>query len=132
MQHSTVALKEIVRTFPQTTFHRDTQRFAVGTVDALIVIFDVRTATKWRVLEGHEGAISAVTFDAAGQRLASFSCAEGRIRYWETGNAGPFGLFSSKVGRCVQQFNVSPVCAPATLNANKPARTRQQTRVTVR
>jgi hypothetical protein len=49
------------------------QRFAVGTVDALVVIFDVRTATKWRVLEGHEGAINAITFDGAGQRLASFS-----------------------------------------------------------
>jgi len=57
----------------QATFHQTTQRFAVGTVDALVVIFDVRTATKWRVLEGHEGAINAVTFDGAGQRLASFS-----------------------------------------------------------
>ncbi|KAJ1490685.1 hypothetical protein T484DRAFT_1934562 [Baffinella frigidus] len=106
MQHSTAALKEIVRRFPQATFHQETQRFAVGTVDALVVIFDVRTATKWRVLEGHEGAISAVTFDGAGQRLATFSAAEGRVRFWETGHSGPFGLFSSKVGRCVQQFTV--------------------------
>ena len=57
MQHSTAALKEIVRKFPMTAFHQDTQRFAVGTVDALIVIYDLRTATKWRVLEGHEGPI---------------------------------------------------------------------------
>ncbi|EKX47741.1 hypothetical protein GUITHDRAFT_106293 [Guillardia theta CCMP2712] len=75
--------------------------------------------------------ISAVAFDAAGQRLATFSLQEGRIRYWEVrdeeededededeeeweggggqGNSGPFGLFSNKVSRCVQQFNVPPV-----------------------
>jgi len=47
-----------------------------------------------------------VTFDGAGQRLATFSAAEGRVRFWETGHSGPFGLFSSKVGRCVQQFTV--------------------------
>jgi len=109
MQQSTSALKEIVRRFPQAAFHQETQRFAVGTVDALVVIFDVRTATKWRVLEGHDGPVSAVAFDAAGQRLATFSLQEGRIRYWETGNSGPFGLFSNKVSRCVQQFNVPPV-----------------------
>ena len=28
---------------------------------------------------------------------------EGRVRYWDTGSSGPFGLFSNKVGRCVQQ-----------------------------
>lgn len=83
----------------------------MGTVDALVVIFDVRTATKWRVLEGHEGAINAVTFDGAGQRLASFSVQEGRVRFWETGSTGPFGLFSNKVGRCVQQFTVPQVCS---------------------
>ncbi len=57
MQHSTAALKEIVRKFPMAAFHQDTQRFAVGTTDALVVIYDLRTATKWRVLEGHECAI---------------------------------------------------------------------------
>jgi len=106
MQHTTAALKEIVRKFPMAAFHQDTQRFAVGTVDALIVIYDLRTASKWRVLEGHEGAISTVAFDAGGHRLASFSCDEGRVRYWEAGTSGPFGLFGSKVGRCVQQFTV--------------------------
>lgn len=60
MQHSTAALKEFVRKFPMAAFHQDTQRFAVGTVDALVVIYDLRTATKWRVLEGHEGAIRHV------------------------------------------------------------------------
>ena len=62
------------------------------------------------VTPGHEGAINAVTFDGAGQRLATFSAAEGRVRFWETGHSGPFGLFSSKVGRCVQQFTVPHVC----------------------
>ena len=37
---------------------------------------------------GHEGAINAVTFDGAGQRLATFSAAEGRVRFWETGHSG--------------------------------------------
>ena len=27
----------------------------------------------------------------------------------QTGNSGPFGLFSNKVSRCVQQFKVPPV-----------------------
>lgn len=35
------------------TFHQQTQRFSVGCTDGLIVLYDLRTATKWKVLEGH-------------------------------------------------------------------------------
>jgi len=39
------------------SFHQPSQRFAVGTVESNILVYDLRTATKMRVLEGTEGAV---------------------------------------------------------------------------
>lgn len=50
---ATASLFQLVRRFPMVTFHQQTQRFAVGCTDGLIVLYDLRTATKWKVLEGH-------------------------------------------------------------------------------
>ena len=49
LQASTKALHELVKRFPVVAFHQRSQRFAVGTSGKLIIIYDLRTATKWRL-----------------------------------------------------------------------------------
>ncbi len=45
----------LVQKYPSVAFHQKTQLFAVGTGasnQSQIMIYDLRTATKWRILEG--------------------------------------------------------------------------------
>ena len=48
---STTALRELVKRYPMMTFHQETQRLAVGTSDGVVLIYDLRTATKWRIFQ---------------------------------------------------------------------------------
>ena len=76
LRASTRALHELVKRYPMVSFHQETQRYAVGTVEAAIIIYDLRTATKWRILSGHTHPVAAVAFVHGGEVLASYS-AEG-------------------------------------------------------
>jgi WD40 repeat protein len=62
------------------SFHQNTQRFAIGTKDKLIIIYDLRTAAKWRILEGHEKPITSLDFDKTGKFIASYSNLDLSIR----------------------------------------------------
>ncbi|EER03221.1 conserved hypothetical protein [Perkinsus marinus ATCC 50983] len=87
---ATSALHEMVKTFPNTSFDQSTQRFAVAK-DAVIIVYDLRTASKWRVFEGHSGDISAIAFDPTGAQLASYSAQDATLRIDQCGSTGFFG-----------------------------------------
>jgi hypothetical protein len=79
LHSSTAALHVLVQKYPMTSFHQKSQRFAVGTgiaQQSVIIIYDLRTAIKWRILEGHRGNISAISFNAQGNVLVSYSADE--------------------------------------------------------
>ncbi|CBZ53604.1 hypothetical protein NCLIV_033910 [Neospora caninum Liverpool] len=88
---ATAALFHLVRCFPMATFHQQTQRFAVGCADGLIILYDLRTATKWKVLEGHTGAVNCLSFSDDGSLLASYSSADCTMRLWQSSSSGFFG-----------------------------------------
>ena len=60
-------------------------------MESTIIIYDLRTATKWRVLDGTEGAVSAVAFEKEGERMASYCAYEHAVRIWATRSPGLFG-----------------------------------------
>ncbi len=96
-------LYTIVNKFPMVSFHQDTQRLAIGTHDALILMYDLRAHSKWRILEGHTSPITALAFDKQGKRVASFAKDENNIRVWKVFNyyhcqIGLTGFFSSILG----------------------------------
>lgn len=70
---------------------QETQRFALGCVDHTIVVFDLRTACRWRVFKGHTSPISALSFAPTGEVLASYAVNDGTVRLWPNGNTGFFG-----------------------------------------
>lgn len=47
----TLNLSELVRIFPMVSFHSSSQRLAVGGNNGVVIIFDVRTATRAAILE---------------------------------------------------------------------------------
>jgi WD40 repeat protein len=87
------------------SFHHDSQRLAVGSPDNVIVIYDLKTASRWHVLEGHKQSISAVAFSDNGKVLASYSINDSTVRIWQTGTSF-FGILGSRPP-CVKQYTVS-------------------------
>ncbi|OQS02522.1 hypothetical protein THRCLA_05106 [Thraustotheca clavata] len=113
---STKCLHDLVKRFPMVDFHKTTQRLAVGTMEGVVLLFDLRTATKWRVLEGHTTPISAVQFRKDGAMLISYSSRDASIRWW---NITPGGILSLlKVQQsCVRHLQL----APLTQHLQRPA-----------
>lgn len=107
LELSTRCLHNLVRRFPMVDFHKETQRLAIGTMEAVIFIYDLRTATKWRVLDGHTAAISAVAFrQIDGHMLVSYAAREGSVRWWNSGNAGLFGGMLKMQQSCLKEHKL--------------------------
>mmetsp|Transcript_8231 Transcript_8231/g.19901 ORF Transcript_8231/g.19901 Transcript_8231/m.19901 type:complete len:468 (-) Transcript_8231:87-1490(-) len=105
LQAGTLALRELVKRYPMAAFHQTSQKLGIGTVTGVVLIYDLRTATKWRILQGHNGAVSAVAFAAGGDLVASFSAADSTLRWWQAGSSTFFGYFGLH-GHCHKVLNV--------------------------
>ena len=114
LQASTKALHELVKRFPVVAFHQRSQRFAVGTSGKLIIIYDLRTATKWRLLEGHQGIISALAFAPDGSSLASYSLEEKCVKTWQAGSSGWMGGILGLSAKCIKTIPLTPINTPTT------------------
>ena len=66
----------------------------------------MRTAAKWRILEGHEGPISSLAFDKQGKYIASFSNTDLTLRIWKVGSTGFFGSILGMSGKHYKLFKV--------------------------
>lgn len=101
-----IAIKSLLEHYPMVSFHQDTQRLAIGTIEASIIVYDLRTAQKWRILEGHTAPLSVISFSSDGSTLVSYSYQESSVKVWKTGNTGFFsGLFDVQ-GKCMETIPV--------------------------
>ncbi|KAG0023415.1 hypothetical protein BGZ81_008142 [Podila clonocystis] len=90
----TSVLLDLVQSFPQLDFHVGSQKLAVGTLEGAIIVYDLQTATRWQILEGHTKPVSAVSFSRDGKTIVSCSIKEGNVRLWHP-NPGFFGMLMS-------------------------------------
>ena len=107
LRASTTAIRELVKRYPMMAFHQATQRLAVGTVEGVVLIYDLKTATKWRILNGHERAVTAVAFSKSGEHLASIAPEEQAIRFWLAGSQGLFSFLGLQ-GSCLHTTTLDP------------------------
>ncbi|GAA5940493.1 WD40 repeat domain-containing protein [Sporobolomyces koalae] len=84
-QTATVILNELVRTFPSIDFHGKSQRLAIGTHEGSGIVWDLKTATRLYVLEGHRRPLTAVSWSPDGHRLVTVSLDESKVCVWKTG-----------------------------------------------
>eukprot|EP00397_Hematodinium_sp_SG-2012_P012893 GEMP01013077.1.p1 GENE.GEMP01013077.1~~GEMP01013077.1.p1 ORF type:complete len:684 (+),score=100.69 GEMP01013077.1:1045-3096(+) len=104
---ATQALHQIVQVLPMATFHQETQRFAVGTSLGPVHVYDLRTATKWRILEGHQCKVLAIAFSADGQKLASYAV-DGAAMVWQISSSGILG-FLGVAGKMIKCHSLEPI-----------------------
>ncbi|KAJ7626280.1 hypothetical protein DFH06DRAFT_737359 [Mycena polygramma] len=84
---ATEILGHVVKTFPTVDFYMATQRLAVGTSEGAIVMYDLKTAIRLYVLEGHKKPISACSFSPDGRRLVTLSLEESVVLVWKVGSS---------------------------------------------
>ncbi|KAG8964046.1 hypothetical protein FRC05_004330 [Tulasnella sp. 425] len=80
-------LGHVVRTFPTVDFHKATQRLALGTNEGAVIMYDLKTATRLYVLEGHKKRLTAVSFSPDGRRLVTASLDESVVMVWKVGSS---------------------------------------------
>lgn len=78
--------------FPSIDFHGKSQRLAVGTAEGAAIVFDLRTATRLYVLEGHNRPVTALSWSPDGHRLVTVSLEENRVVVWRV-SGGILGMF---------------------------------------
>ena len=83
----------------QVSFHQSAQRLAVGCAAGTVVVYDLKTASRWHQLVGHKGMVrsracrsgcptlfvsqvSAVAFGVGGKLLVSVSLHDRTLRVW--------------------------------------------------
>ncbi|KAJ3759980.1 hypothetical protein EV360DRAFT_81604 [Lentinula raphanica] len=84
---ATEILGHVVKTFPTVDFHMPSQRLAVGTSEGAMVMYDLKTAIRLYVLEGHKKSISACSFSPDGRRLVTLSLEESVVLVWKVGTS---------------------------------------------
>lgn len=110
----TTALHALTKSYPMVSFHQQSQLFAVGTDQrqkSLIIIYDLRTSTRWRLLEGHNGDISAIAFSDDGSMLSSYSGNESppTVRVWRTGSHGLISGLLGLQGKCLRTIHLREI-----------------------
>ena len=63
------------------------QKLAVGTSEGAVVMYDLKTATRLYVLEGHRKRTTACSFSPDGRRLATVSVEERVALVWKVGSS---------------------------------------------
>ncbi|KAF8575607.1 hypothetical protein K439DRAFT_1398053 [Ramaria rubella] len=84
---ATEILGQVVKTFPSVDFHMQSQRLCVGTNEGAVIMYDLKTATRLYVLEGHKKRLAGCSFSPDGRRLATVSLEESIVRVWKVGSS---------------------------------------------
>ncbi|TFK39093.1 hypothetical protein BDQ12DRAFT_683016 [Crucibulum laeve] len=77
----------VVKTFPTVDFHMANQRLAVGSNEGAVIMYDLKTAIRLYVLEGHKKQITACSFSPDGRRLVTLSLEESVVLVWKVGSS---------------------------------------------
>eukprot|EP00002_Diphylleia_rotans_P002894 TRINITY_DN11889_c0_g1_i8.p1 TRINITY_DN11889_c0_g1~~TRINITY_DN11889_c0_g1_i8.p1 ORF type:complete len:1063 (+),score=149.18 TRINITY_DN11889_c0_g1_i8:72-3260(+) len=69
----TLFIHQIIKIFPNISFHAATQRLAVGTREKIVLVYDLKTANRIHTIEGHTEPVTCVCFSNDGKMVASYS-----------------------------------------------------------
>ncbi|CAK5284382.1 unnamed protein product [Mycena citricolor] len=84
---ATEIIGHVVKTFRSVDFHMGSQRLAVGTSEGALVMYDLKTAIRLYILEGHKKRVTACSFSPDGRRLVTLSLEESVVLVWKVGTS---------------------------------------------
>jgi WD40 repeat protein len=99
----------------------------VGTLEGASVIYDVRTATRSVVLEGHIGPVVVLAFSPDAKLIATCSLVDQSVRVWHT-NLSLFGIITSSISHGLGSHQPKPTSSTSestkeTSGSQKPHKT---------
>lgn len=106
MDKASHTLKTLILRLPNVAFCQTKQRLAIGTIDNLIVIYDLKTASQWKILKGHSGPVCAVEFEKNGNFLASYSTIDCTVKIWKLKTGFIQDLIGSHSGQAIKSFQL--------------------------
>lgn len=87
---ATATIHSMLKKFHYSAFHQNTQHIFLPNELNEIVIFDLRTALRWKSLKGHNETIVALAIEEDGNLVASFSYKDKVLKVWKLGSEGFF------------------------------------------
>jgi len=87
-------LQQLIVKLPMVTFSQEKQRLGIGLLDRKICIYDMKTTSKLKEFEAHQGPVSALEFSETGNYIASYSSEDLTLKVWKTET----GFFSGLLG----------------------------------
>ncbi|RCI03449.1 hypothetical protein CU098_002139, partial [Rhizopus stolonifer] len=106
LSSATSILHDLVKMYPTIDFSSSAQKLAVGTLEGASVIYDVRTATRSIVLEGHIGPVSVLAFSPDAKLIATCSLVDQSVRVWHT-HLSLLGMITSSFSQGLSAPNPS-------------------------
>lgn len=103
---ATKTLRSILNRYPYTTFNQKTQHFAVANNFNKIIIYDLKMALEWKILQGHTKTISAICIHEEGKLLASFSYEEERLLIFKIDYPGFFASILARSDRIEKEVSM--------------------------
>jgi WD40 repeat protein len=94
-------MKSLLKRYHFCSFHKDSQHLFVPGNSNEIIIYDLRTAMRWKSLKGHEGLIECIAVQDGGQIVASFSRKDKEIKLWKIHSSG---FFENILGNSTQLY----------------------------
>ncbi|ORZ11171.1 hypothetical protein BCR42DRAFT_421704 [Absidia repens] len=81
---ATATLHDLVNRYSSVDFSSSAQKLVVGTLEGATIVYDLQTATRSAVFEGHTGAVSVVKFSPDAKWIATGSLLDHTVRVWHS------------------------------------------------
>ncbi|KAF7727899.1 hypothetical protein EC973_006898 [Apophysomyces ossiformis] len=102
LQSATSILHDLVKTYPFVDFSGSAQKLAIGTLEGASIVYDLRTATRSVVLEGHTGPVTVLSFSPDAKFIATCSILDQKVCVWYS-NLSLLGILTSSISHGFQQ-----------------------------
>ena len=109
LEVSQEVLQQMILKLPMSSFSPSKQRLAIGTMDCKVILYDLKTASRWKVLEDHRGPVTAVAFSSTGSHLASYSGTEMAIKLWKVEGGFLEGILGSGNTKPMHTYPLAPI-----------------------
>jgi WD40 repeat protein len=90
---ATMNLADLIRLYPNITFHGNSQKLAIGSSDGMTVVYDLKTALKLYMIQSHSKPVVGVSYSPDGKLLVTYSIQENLVKFWQPSTTGIFNMF---------------------------------------